>query len=201
MRFLTVEELWRLADSIDGRYKGLVLLGEYGGLRVGQMLGLRWGRVDVASGRIGVVEAMTELAGRISFGPPKTRTAVRTVTVPRFVTTELSALASAIHHADELVFRSPEGQPRSARPFPPPDSDPAVKKTDLAPLRIHDLRHTAVASRRRRERRSSRCWRLRRCMTHRHDRIPEPCVRCGGGNPSRPAVPGQASSARLLADR
>jgi integrase len=68
MRFLTVEELWRLADAIDPRYRSIVLLGGYGGLRIGEMLALRWAAVDTISQRITVVATLTDLAGTISFG-------------------------------------------------------------------------------------------------------------------------------------
>ena len=110
MRFLTPEELWRLADAIDPRYRGLVLLGGYGGLRIGEMLALRWNTIDTTEARIGVTSTMTDLAGRISFGPPKTKAAIRTVTVPRFVISELTADGSPLA-ADTLVFRSPQGHP------------------------------------------------------------------------------------------
>jgi hypothetical protein len=42
MRFVTHEDLWKLADTIDQRYRAFVLLGGYGGLRLGEMLALRW---------------------------------------------------------------------------------------------------------------------------------------------------------------
>lgn len=145
MRFLTASELWALADAIDRRYRALVLLGGYSGLRIGEMLGLRWGRVELASGRISVVEAMTDLAGHITFGPPKTKAAIRTLTVPRFVTAELSALSPDGNRDSQLVFRSPEGHPVRPGLFRTRFWNPAVIAAELAPLRIHDLRHTAVA--------------------------------------------------------
>ena len=50
MRFLTPVEVARLADSIRAGYRALVLLGAYGGLRIGEMAGLRRGRVDWSMG-------------------------------------------------------------------------------------------------------------------------------------------------------
>ena len=38
MRFLTHDQVWTLADTIDGRYRGFVLLGGFAGLRLGEML-------------------------------------------------------------------------------------------------------------------------------------------------------------------
>jgi integrase len=46
MRFLTADELERLAASIDPRYRSLVLVAGWGGLRWGELAGLRVGDVD-----------------------------------------------------------------------------------------------------------------------------------------------------------
>jgi hypothetical protein len=43
---------------------------------------------------------------------------------------------------DRLVFQSPEGLPIRATPFRRRFWTPAVDAAELAPLRIHDLRHT-----------------------------------------------------------
>ena len=111
MRFLTHEELWKLADAIDPRYRAFVLLGGFGGLRLGEMLGLRWDRVDFLRRRLQVAEALVDIEGHIHFGPPKTKAAVRSVPLPRFVCDELSTLASPSSPAEGLVFQSPEALP------------------------------------------------------------------------------------------
>ena len=145
MRFLTSDELMKLADSIDPRYRAFVLLGGFGGLRLGEMLGLRWGRVDLLRRRVHVAETLVDIAGQISFGPPKTKAAVRSVPLPRFVADELAQLATANVAADRLVFQSPEGLPIRATLFRRRFWAPAVDAAGLSPLRIHDLRHTAVS--------------------------------------------------------
>jgi integrase len=109
MRFLDVDELCRLASAMDLRYRGLVLLGGYGGLRVGEMLALRWDHVDLKSRRVNVVETLTDLASAVSFGPPKTTAAVGSLAVPRFVTDELAHLRARATSHDELVFVRPLG--------------------------------------------------------------------------------------------
>jgi integrase len=145
MRFLTADELLTLAGSIDPRYRAFVLLGGFGGLRLGEMLGLRWGRVDLLRRRVHVAETLVDIAGEISFGPPKTKAAVRSVPLPRFVADEVSQVATANVAADRLVFQSPEGLPIRATLFRRRFWAPAVEAAELAPLRIHDLRHTAVS--------------------------------------------------------
>jgi integrase len=145
MRFLNVDELSRLAATIDQRYAALVLLGGYGGLRIGEMLALRWSRVDLDRGRIEVVEGLTDLAGTITFGPPKTKAAIRSVAVPRFVTNAMASLDGNNPEPTQLVFRSPEGHAVRPGLFRRRFWNPAVLTANLAPLRVHDLRHTAVA--------------------------------------------------------
>ena len=83
MRFLDTDDIWKLADEIDEAYRSFVLLGAFGGLRLGEMLGLRWKRVDLLRRRVDIAETLVSIGGHITFGPPKTKAAVRTVPLPR----------------------------------------------------------------------------------------------------------------------
>ena len=56
MRFLTPAEIITLADAIRPLYRTLVLIGAYGGLRIGELAGLRRGRVDLLRGTVTVAE-------------------------------------------------------------------------------------------------------------------------------------------------
>jgi integrase len=47
MRFATVAQVAALADAIGPRYRALVLVAAYGGLRWGELVGLRVTRVDL----------------------------------------------------------------------------------------------------------------------------------------------------------
>lgn len=145
MRHLNVDELWRLADSIDPRYRAFVLLGGYSGLRLGEMLALRWGRVDLLRRQVTVMETLTDLAGAITFGPPKTKASIRTVAVPSFVAEELSLLAVTPIDHGRLVFQSPDGLAVRPGLFRRRFWNSAVDSAGLSPLRIHDLRHTAIS--------------------------------------------------------
>jgi hypothetical protein len=49
MRFLTPSEVDRLADAIDSRYRGVVLIGAYGGLRAGEIFALTAKRIDLVT--------------------------------------------------------------------------------------------------------------------------------------------------------
>jgi integrase len=146
-RFLTAAEVARLARSIDPRYRALVFLGAYGGLRAGELAGLRRAHVAMGAAAVEVVEVLGEVRGRLVEGPPKTRAGRRTVTLPAGVAAELAAhLAEHVGAApDARVFTAPEGGPLRLAAFRSRTWRPAVERAGLAPLRVHDLRHTAVA--------------------------------------------------------
>jgi integrase len=91
MRFLTPAEIVDLAETIHARYRALVFVGAYGGLRIGELAGLRPSRVDLRAGAVTVVETLTEVKGKLIAGPPKTRAGRRTVGLPPFVVHELEA--------------------------------------------------------------------------------------------------------------
>lgn len=145
MRFLTPFEVARLADAIGPRYRALVLLGAYGGLRIGELAGLRRGRVDLLRGTVDVAEIVVEVKGKLFIGPPKTRAGRRTVGLPRAVIEELAAHMRPIRPADAYVFTAEKGGILRTSNFRTKAWLPAVQAAGLAPLRPHDLRHTAVA--------------------------------------------------------
>lgn len=146
MRFLSPEEVWRLADTIDPRYRGLVLVGAYGGLRAGEMAGLRTGRVDLMRGEVDIAEILVDLNGRVTFGQPKTRAGRRKVGLPRSIVDELAAHIAGRKDPDsDLVFQSPTGGPLRKSLFRTRFWLPAIERAGLAPLRVHDLRHTAIS--------------------------------------------------------
>lgn len=144
MRFLDPAQVATLTDIIDERYRAMVLLGAYGGLRLGELAGLRRARVDLVRRRVDVVETLVEVRGHHHFGPPKTRAGRRSVPLPGPVADVLMEHMAALEPG-QLVFPAPEGGPLRASLFRRRLWAPAVESAGLTPLRIHDLRHTAVA--------------------------------------------------------
>jgi len=146
MRFLTAAEVGRLAEAMDPRYRALVLLGAYGGLRIGEMAGLRKSRVQIPKGLVIVDQTLSEAAGRLDFQPPKTKASRRSVKLPRSVADELGAHIGrwSGEGPDGLVFTAPEGGPLRLATWRRRFWQKAVVAVGLEPLRVHDLRHTAV---------------------------------------------------------
>jgi integrase len=145
MRFLTSAEVATLADAIQPRYRALVLVGAYGGLRIGELAGLRRHRVDLLHGTVTVAEIVVEVRGVLHIGPPKTRASRRTVGLPRFVVEELAAHLSGPADPEAFVFTAPQGGPLRVTGFRARVWRPTTRAAGMDGLRIHDLRHTAVA--------------------------------------------------------
>ncbi|HEX2374335.1 MAG TPA: site-specific integrase, partial [Actinomycetota bacterium] len=134
-----------LADAIRPSYRALVLVGAYGGLRIGELAGLRRSRVDLLRGTVQVAENVVEVRGVLHVGPPKTRASRRTVGLPRFIVEELAAHLVEPGDPESFVFTAPQGGPLRVTGFRARVWRPATRAAGVDGLRIHDLRHTAVA--------------------------------------------------------
>jgi integrase len=113
MRFATVAEVAALADVIPPRFRALVLVAAYTGLRWGELAGLRVRRVDLLHGRITVAEQLLEVRGRLAVGPPKTGAGQRMVTLPTVAAEALAEHLSIYAEAgpEGLVFSAERGGP------------------------------------------------------------------------------------------
>jgi integrase len=109
------------------------------------MAGLRRSRVDLVRGTVQVIEVITEPKGRLHVGPPKTRAGRRTVELPQFVLDSLAERMAAPAEPDAFVFAGPHGGALRVSLFRSRFWRPATMAAGLDGLRIHDLRHTAVA--------------------------------------------------------
>ncbi|MDP9471230.1 MAG: site-specific integrase [Chloroflexota bacterium] len=156
MRFLNPGEIDRLVFALaEPRDQALVLLGCYGGLRIGELAGLNRQHVELDKGRVRVAQAAVEVRGHVSLQPPKTKAGRRTIPLPRTVVESLRYVL-AKHAAPEpeaplfATFGTTKNQVHKGERLRPNNWRrttwvPAVKAAGLDPLRIHDMRHTAVA--------------------------------------------------------
>jgi integrase len=141
----TVPQVVALADAIDPRYRAMVLLATFCGLRFGELAGLTRDRLDLLHRRVTVTEQMQELSnGDRAAAPPKTAAGRRVVALPPHLFGELEAHLSthAEPGADGLVFPAPEGGPLRRGNFRQRMWVPACKDVGIARFRFHDLRHT-----------------------------------------------------------
>lgn len=147
MRFLTHEEVATLAAAIDARYRALVYVAAYAGLRAGELIGLRRSHIDLLRRTITVVEQVQYIDRHYVVSAPKSAAGRRSVALPRLVTDELDGHLRQLadQSADAVVFPAPEGGYLHLENFRKRVWLPAIEKAGLTPLRVHDLRHTCAS--------------------------------------------------------
>ncbi len=146
-RCLTAEEVERLAATIDARYRAFVYAAAYLGLRWQELAGLRPRFLDlsVRPATLRVLSTIERAHGRyrvVDLG--KTKAARRTLKMPDFLADMLAWHMTQSPH-NEWVFPAPESGVLNYVNFRRRVWEPAVREAGLAPLTIHELRHTAAA--------------------------------------------------------
>jgi len=116
-------------------------------MRRGEIVGLKWGDLDLIGRRISISRTLQSLAGQpVEFGV-KTRTSRRCIDLDDATTAELNRWRSRFrqdglpHGSDDWMFCNTSGRflnPESISQL----SDRTVRRTSLAHIRFHDLRHT-----------------------------------------------------------
>jgi len=121
------------------------------GLRRGEILGLRWSDIDLATGTITVVQSLEQTKEGVRLKSPKTHRGRRSIVLPAITVEALRshrakqakerlALGPAYHDHD-LVCPRPGGAP-----WPPDMFSTAfavvVRRSRMHPFRFHDLRHS-----------------------------------------------------------
>jgi integrase len=144
----TIDEVMRLADAIDPRYRTLVLIGAFGGLRIGELAALQLGDFDPLRHQIRVRRGASDVQGQVVIGPPKTAKSVRTVVLPSTITAEVVGHVARLGTSDPeaWMFPSPEGGPIRRTAWARRVWKPALMAAGLDPARgTHTLRRSQVA--------------------------------------------------------
>ena len=139
-RFLSLEEVRRLIAASDEPVRTIVTLAVMTGLRVGEILALRWGRVNFVTGTLRVEE--TCYKGK--FGTPKTRASRREVPLTPSMVLALQAHSMRCSNTanEALVFATQHGTPLASNNLRKRQLHPASQRAGLGLIDWHSLRHT-----------------------------------------------------------
>lgn len=141
----TVEQALALADAIEPRWRMLVLMAAFSGLRWGELVALKRKNIDVEHGRVTVTHQLVETQHGTQLGPPKSDAGRRSVHLPPHLLPELAEhLATWVGISEDAwVFCGPLGAPPARRNFTLVWQR-ARQDAGLPTVRFHDLRHLSA---------------------------------------------------------
>ncbi len=117
------------------------VLTAWTGTRPSELIGLRWGDVDLRAGKLLIRRSRT-------FGEdkaPKTRGSERTIDLAPFVVDVLNGEKPLHVRDDDFVFMNPEGRPIDVKVFTQGTWNPALRRLNLRPRKFYATRHTFIS--------------------------------------------------------
>src|SRR5712692_3017298 len=135
---LAPDELRKLLETLPEPSVSLVWLLVLTGLRIGELLALRWQDVDLRTGVLRVRQTVYD--GH--FDEPKTRHGNRTIPLGSKGVAILSGRKTASARSDDLVFGTQRGTPLCRRNLMNRQLAPACKALGLEGISWHTLRHS-----------------------------------------------------------
>lgn len=138
---LTPKELSELIAATDPNWRTAIGILGYGGLRIGELLGLQWSDVELDRGRILVRRQVCGVSGE--FREPKTVAGTRFIELPPDTIKELRSwrLRCPKKEVADLLFPNENGGAFDYHNFSRRVFLPALRRAGLRRVRIHDLRH------------------------------------------------------------
>jgi integrase len=139
--------VFALGDAVGRRWRALVLLAAFCGLRFGELAALQRQDIDLEAAGATVRASVAELPrGVRHVGPPKSEAGRRTVTIPDAIIDDLRRHLAQFVAAEPgaSVFVGPKGGPLRNANFGRSIWRPAVDKVGIPGLHFHDLRHVSA---------------------------------------------------------
>src|SRR5215203_4175617 len=151
---LTAEQASKLLDVIHNerdRFEALYVLALTTGLRIGELLGLKWSDIDLDARRLRVSRQLQRGEEGLIFTESKAASR-RTVDLPartvealkchRKRRVEETLKAGGAYQDNDLVFTGDLGGPIGPEKVTQRAFKPLLKRAGLPEMRFHDLRHT-----------------------------------------------------------
>jgi integrase len=141
------------AYGTGDRYAALYVLALHTGMREGEMLGLMWNDVDLDAGTLQVRRTLSETRTGHKFELPKSgkgrsiklsRKAVDALRSHRAGQAGEKLRLGSLWQESGLVFPTTTGTTTSGTNLLGRYFRPLLKRADLPPVRLHDLRHTCA---------------------------------------------------------
>ncbi|MFI9118741.1 tyrosine-type recombinase/integrase [Streptomyces bikiniensis] len=140
----TIQEVYDLAGAIQPRYRALVLLAAFTGLRWGELIGLHRRDLDLDAGTLRVRRNVAELhSGERLVKQPKSSAGMRTVAIPAVIVPDL------VSHLTVFAEAGPDGRVFIGAKRATPRRNhfnklwhKACDQVGIKGLHFHDLRHT-----------------------------------------------------------
>lgn len=141
---LSGEQAKALLRAAKGeRYEALYVLALTTGMRQGELLGLRWGDVDLDRGVLRIRRALVTGYGKQTYEVPKTAKGRRSVALTPTAVAALRRHGNG-YEDDGPVFRNRVGGPVHPKNLVDRSFRPLLKRARLPQIRLHDLRYTAA---------------------------------------------------------
>jgi len=137
-RFYRQADIRRLLEKLEEPCRSVVAVAVLTGLRIGEILALRWKRVDLLNQTLEVAETFS--SGE--FGPPKTRSSRRVIPMSATLVGTLKRLRPAGCDPESLVFATRGGAPLNPKNLYNRHLAPACDEIGLPRVSWHSFRHT-----------------------------------------------------------
>jgi integrase len=144
---LTLDQARTLLAAVrDDRYGAAYVLMLTVGLRLGEVLGLRWSDVDLEGAGLRVRRQLRRVDGALVFSEPKSSRSRRAVSLPAVAVEALvrHRARQTVTTLDGLVFPSSVGTPMEPRNLQRHWYG-LRERLGLPTVRLHDLRHSAAS--------------------------------------------------------